>query len=233
MGACVTWGSNGIAIFNLALFLARYPEFSQVNPAKLQAYFFEAGLYLSNCPTSPVQNLTKRLILLNMLVAHISILNGDLNATSITPVAPSVILSFMSSAPGPFTLAHGLSVVPNSIEILMTSSGAIWQPSATPPDATNLYLSASGIGVSATINVFQNTQVASSGGQDLPVGRTSSAAEGSVSANFEYMSPEPGNGPWFQQTQPGAAFWEATSYLRSARYIPGPPLRLNGFRRRW
>ena len=73
----------GIAIFNLGMFLARYPEFTLFNtnnPGQLQTLFDESGLYLSNCPTSPVQNLTRRLILLNMLTAHIAFLGGALSS---------------------------------------------------------------------------------------------------------------------------------------------------------
>jgi hypothetical protein len=59
-------------------------------------------------------------------------------------------------------------------------------------------------------------------GQPRPVGRVSAATEGSVSASFEGVPPTPGSGAWFNQSQYGAAFWQATSNLRSARYIPCP-----------
>ena len=59
-------------------------------------------------------------------------------------------------------------------------------------------------------------------GQPRPVGRINSASEGSVSASFEGPPPTPGTGAWFQQSQYGAAFWQATSNLRSARYVPCP-----------
>lgn len=60
----------------------------------------------------------------------------------------------------------------------------------------------------------------SSDGQPRPVGRISSATEGSVSASMEYLAP--GSSAWFAQTQYGAAFWQATSSLRGFRYIPQP-----------
>ena len=60
----------------------------------------------------------------------------------------------------------------------------------------------------------------SSDGQPRPVGRISSATEGSVSASMEYLAP--GSSAWFAQTQYGAAFWQATSSLRGFRYIPRP-----------
>ena len=133
----------GIAIFNLGMFLARYPEFTLFNtnnPASLQTFFDEAGLYLSNCPTSPVQNLTRRLILLNMLTAHIAFIGGAL----------------------------------------------------------------------------------SSDGQARPVGRLATAGEGSVNADFDFSEATPGSGPWFNQSQYGAAFWAATTSLRAFRYRPQP-----------
>lgn len=126
-----------VAVFNLGVFLARYPVFANVSPSKLQGYFDEAGLYLSNYDNSPVQDVNRRLVLLNMLVAHISFLNGDLNAD----------------------------------------------------------------------------------GQARPVGRISGAGEGSVNAAFDYTPATPGSGPWFNQTQYGAAFWQATSSLRGFRYF--------------
>lgn len=135
-------GSCGVAVWNPGIFLGRYPEFTvayNANQSKFQSYFYEAGLYLSNCPTSPVRDVIIRLVLLNMLVAHISFLAGDLSAD----------------------------------------------------------------------------------GQVRPVGRVSAAGEGSVNATFDYTAPEPGSGPWFNQSQYGAAFWQATSKYRSFRYVPG------------
>lgn len=57
-------------------------------------------------------------------------------------------------------------------------------------------------------------------GQPSPVGRTSSAAEGSVSASLEYAAP--GSQAWFAQTQFGASFWQAVANLRSFRYVCQP-----------
>lgn len=133
--------TGGVAVWNPGIFLARYPEFTAAynsNPGKFAEYFDEAGFYLSNCPDSPVQDVNRRLRLLNMLVAHISYIGGDLSAD----------------------------------------------------------------------------------GQTRPVGRLSAAGEGSVNATFDYTPATPGSGPWFNQTQYGAAFWQATSSLRGMRYSP-------------
>ena len=127
-------------VFNPAAFKARYPEFAAVADPTLAACFNEAGLYLSNTDNSPVQNLTRRATLLNMLTAHVAYIGGLLSAD----------------------------------------------------------------------------------GMPRPVGRVSQASEGSVSAAFEGVPPTPGSGAWFQQSQYGAAFWQATSSLRGMRYIPCP-----------
>lgn len=59
-------------------------------------------------------------------------------------------------------------------------------------------------------------------GQARPVGRISSATEGSVSASMDYTAATPGSGAWFNQTQWGAAFFQATTSLRGFRYTPRP-----------
>ena len=69
-----------VVAFSSSTFLARYPEFSSVSTDLLSAYFTEAGLYLDNTDNSIVQNTTTRLLLLNMLTAHIAMLNGALSA---------------------------------------------------------------------------------------------------------------------------------------------------------
>ena len=135
--------TGGTAVWNPGSFLQRYPEFTlayNTNPSKFSDYFIESGLYLTNAPNSPVADVTVRSMLLNMLVAHISFLAGDLSAD----------------------------------------------------------------------------------GQARPVGRVSQASEGSVSASFDMNAQTAGSGPWFQQSQYGSAFWQATSKWRSFRYSPRP-----------
>ena len=129
-----------VVIFNPAAFVARYPEFAAVSSTRLTALFVEASLYLSNTDASPVSDPVRRAVLLNMLTAHVSYLNGDLSAD----------------------------------------------------------------------------------GQARPVGRVSQAGEGSVSAVFEGVPPTPGTGAYFQQSQYGAAFWQATSNLRGFQYVARP-----------
>ncbi len=74
------------------------------------------------------------------------------------PVALQVLnltatLEVTASAPGNFTIAHGLSGVPFLIEIIPTSAGKIWaQPDFA--DGTNLYLAASDTGVTASVLIY-------------------------------------------------------------------------------
>lgn len=58
------------------------------------------------------------------------------------------------------------------------------------------------------------------GGIPGPVGRTSSATEGSVSVSLEFNASM--GASWFVQTSYGASFWQATAYLRSFRYVARP-----------
>ena len=95
-------------IFDPAAFKARYPEFAPVSNQTLCACFTEAGLYLSNASTSPVQNLVRRRVLLNMLTAHIAYIGGMLSADAMPrPVGRvaqasegSVSASFENLTPG-------------------------------------------------------------------------------------------------------------------------------------
>lgn len=128
-----------IVAFDAPAFKTRYPEFSAVSDAYLQACFNESGLYLSNTDCSVVQDVTRREVLLWMLTAHIAFLSGVLRPGGV------------AGGPG-------------------------------------------------------------------PVGRTSSASEGSVSVSLDYGVP--GTAAWFSQSQYGASFWQATLSLRSFRYRP-------------
>lgn len=70
-----------VAAFDSAVFLARYPEFGAIPMLRLQSFFDEAGIYLDNTDNSPVSNVARRRVLLNMITAHIAALNGALSET--------------------------------------------------------------------------------------------------------------------------------------------------------
>jgi len=72
-----------VATFDWIAWSTRYPELAAyVSQAQAQAFFAEAGLYCDNTDTSPVTNVATRLVLLNMLTAHIAALNAALGAPS-------------------------------------------------------------------------------------------------------------------------------------------------------
>lgn len=83
-----------VAVFDYALWAARYPELAiSVDASLAGAYFLEAGLYLDNSDCSPVVDVGTRLALLNMIVAHIARLNATIGGQ-----APSGLVGRISSA---------------------------------------------------------------------------------------------------------------------------------------
>lgn len=66
-----------VAVFNYAAWTARYPEFASVPEPLANLFFAEATLLLDNTDCSPVQDVAQRLVLLNMLTAHIAALSGS------------------------------------------------------------------------------------------------------------------------------------------------------------
>lgn len=139
-----------VAVFDYTAWTTRYPEFAGAVDANRAALFFaEAGIYLDNTDCSPVADVTLRLMLLNMLTAHIAALAGAL------------------------------------------------EPGGVPTGM---------------------------------VGRVSSASEGSVSVATD-LGAVPGSAAWYAQSQYGFAFWQATKWLRSARYVAAPPYRFEPWRR--
>jgi phage tail sheath gpL-like len=71
-----------------------------------------------------------------------------------------------------------------------------------------------------------NGQPDSAGSSANPgvVGRVSAATEGSVNVTLE-MPNQPAAAAWYLQTSYGASFWAATAVYRTARYVPGDPMR--------
>lgn len=64
--------------------------------------------------------------------------------------------------------------------------------------------------------------VATSSETPALVGRISSARMGSVAVEAD-MGPVTATQAWWAQTPYGAAYWAATAFLRTARYVPGFP----------
>ena len=73
-----------------------------------------------------------------------------------------------------------------------------------------------------TAHIAQVEGALSADGQFIPPGRLDMMKEGEVEVRSEYMKPTIGSAPWFQQTQNGAMFWQATSVLRRFIYRTQP-----------
>jgi hypothetical protein len=61
-----------IASFDPVYWPARYPEFAGITTTTAPGYFLEAGLYLNNTGSSPVQDAPTQSLLMHMLTAHIA-----------------------------------------------------------------------------------------------------------------------------------------------------------------
>jgi hypothetical protein len=72
------------------------------------------------------------------------------NSESVAPIE----IQLSPGAPGNFTVAHGLGVVPTSGTIAMQSGGQIWRQTPTWRDSTNLYLTASDGGILGVAVLF-------------------------------------------------------------------------------
>ncbi|KWO67589.1 DUF4054 domain-containing protein [Burkholderia territorii] len=118
--------SPGIVTFDYGTWSTRYPALAVTANATLaQLYFDEAQLYCDNTPCSPVQDLTIRALLLNMLTAHIAQLNqpvGGVTAAgttsgSDTPAAPSPLVGRITSATeGSVSVSTEMNVPPGSAQ---------------------------------------------------------------------------------------------------------------------
>ncbi|MDE3023344.1 MAG: DUF4054 domain-containing protein, partial [Pseudomonadota bacterium] len=120
----------GTVAFDSVGFLARYPEFSTVPTATLQAYFNEAGMYLNNTDSSPVTDFSVggiRYILLNMITAHIAALNSGVNGQAASPLVGRI----NSATEGSVSVTADMGAVTNTQAWYMQTKygAAYWQAS--------------------------------------------------------------------------------------------------------
>lgn len=104
---------GAVATFDLTAFRQRYPEFANVTPSLVQAYFAEATLYFRNDGTGPVQDAGQQALLLNMLTAHIAALNRlNPDGSSASGLAGPIT----SATEGSVSVSSGLIVEPGSAQ---------------------------------------------------------------------------------------------------------------------
>ncbi|MCP9318915.1 DUF4054 domain-containing protein [Acetobacter persici] len=81
-----------------------------------------------------------------------------------------------------------------------------------------------GAGGALASSASSTSGLSTSSGMEQPtlVGRITSARMGSVAVEAD-MGPVTASQSWWTQTPYGAAYWAATAFLRTARYVPGSP----------
>lgn len=100
----------GVAVFDYGAWVARFPELSTVTQPAAQNYFDAAGFLLTNSDCSVVQDVTKRLVLLNLLTAHLAKLFATINGA-----APSGLVGAIKSATeGSVSVSTGLGEMSGS-----------------------------------------------------------------------------------------------------------------------
>ena len=121
---------SGIVVFNYAIWIARYPEFSTVpNIAEVAPICFaEAGVYCNNTPSSPVCDVALRAMFLNMLTAHIVAINFGVGGQP----ASQLVGRINSAGEGSVHVASDMGKVSEyAAWFLQTKYGAAyWQASA-------------------------------------------------------------------------------------------------------
>lgn len=121
---------NPPVVFDYSGWAAMYPYIAtSVNSMQAGMYFMQAELYCDNTPQSIVDNCNgQRVILLNMLVAHIALLNASINGQPPNPLVGRI----SNATEGSVTVASEMNYAPGSSQwFLQTQPGAsYWQAMA-------------------------------------------------------------------------------------------------------
>ena len=132
-----------VAVFNWAIWSARYPTLATpggpVTEAQAAGYFEEAGLYLSNCASSPVWPIGKRAVILGMITAHLAAL--VIRSANASDPAGAIVGRIASATQGSVTTALELDVPGSAAWWAQTAFGLnAWQ--ALAPYRVAAYLPA-------------------------------------------------------------------------------------------
>jgi hypothetical protein len=133
---------TGIVVFDPAAFIAQYPEFSGIDPAVLNANFNRATLQLVNTCGSRVCDANQRELLLDLLTAHITLLNNGTSSSSGVVSAPSGLVGRISGATEgsvSVTADYAGITTPTQAYLMQTQYGAQYYQ-ATARYRTALYL---------------------------------------------------------------------------------------------
>ena len=100
---------SGVVVFEPAVFIVTYPEFSAVSAAALQVNFGLATLILNNSCCSVVSDANVRETLLNVLTAHITALLNGVNGQPVSDLVGRINSATEGSVSVSAEYAAGLS----------------------------------------------------------------------------------------------------------------------------
>jgi hypothetical protein len=117
-----------IATFDYGLWSTRYPEFSNVSAMQAELLWEEAAIYHRNDGGGPVTSIPMQQAMLNMLVAHLAMLNYG---TAAAP-ASGLVGRISSATQGSVSVSADLTGAPGTaIWFSQTSYGlSYWQATA-------------------------------------------------------------------------------------------------------
>ncbi|MCP1217085.1 DUF4054 domain-containing protein [Acetobacter orientalis] len=206
--------------FSLTLWQQRYPSlFASLGAQGIQA---SAALATQFLPPSALRNPTRYAELLGLATAHLAQLglgsctqnaqspNNSTSqtatqvATNDTPSSSNNNQQSSAASQNTSSTAQQAASASSTTSDSTPTSTTRADNTATPPPATQ----AQG---TATTTPFQ---------QPVLVGRITTARMGSLSVQAD-VGPVAGSQAWWLQTPYGAAFWAATTSLRTALYVPG------------
>jgi hypothetical protein len=107
--------SSGVVTFNWAVWVVQFPELGYVTQPQGQSFFNRATLLVDNTPTSPIDSLVERTILLDLATAHIASLSSSPNGQG-----PRGIVGRINNA------SEGSVSVQNEYVVPKTDSQAFW-----------------------------------------------------------------------------------------------------------
>lgn len=135
IGPCVsTPPVHGVVIFEPAVFIVEYPEFTGIPTPALTKNFRHSTLQLNNSCGSLVRNAMTREILLGLLTAHLTLLANGTNdgAGNVTPPV-GIVGRIASATEGSVTVAAEYDAPPNASQawLIQTKYGAeFWAATA-------------------------------------------------------------------------------------------------------
>ncbi len=116
--------AGGVVVFSYTAWSAMFPELaSSVSASQAQGYFTAAEQVCDNTPTSLIQDLTTRAMLLNWATAHVAALFGTINGNPASPLVGRIT----NATEGSVSVAVEMpNQAPGAAWWMQTRYGAFW-----------------------------------------------------------------------------------------------------------